>query len=55
MRLDELCVEDVVWVDEADGLRAATLQIEESKLIGLDCEWKPNYIKGSKPNKVIFF
>lgn len=52
LRLDELCVEDVVWVDEIDGLHTATCQIEESKLVGLDCEWKPNYIKGNKPNKV---
>lgn len=55
LRLDELGVEDVVWVDEITGLCNASKHIEECKVVGLDCEWKPNYEKGSKPNKVIFF
>ncbi|XP_050224551.1 uncharacterized protein LOC126674188 [Mercurialis annua] len=48
----ELAVEDITWVDEVDGLRSAVCHIERCKLVGLDCEWKPNYVKGSKPNKV---
>ncbi|GMN44000.1 hypothetical protein TIFTF001_013194 [Ficus carica] len=52
LNLDELVVEDIIWVDEVSALRNATCHIEGSKVVGLDCEWKPNYIKGSKPNKV---
>ncbi|XP_056165514.1 uncharacterized protein LOC115662825 isoform X2 [Syzygium oleosum] len=50
--LKELGVEDVFWVDRVDSLHTATCYIEESKVVGVDCEWKPNYVKGSKPNKV---
>ncbi|KAL2469103.1 Polynucleotidyl transferase [Forsythia ovata] len=52
LHLDELLIEDVIWVDEVNGLREATLYFEDCKIIGIDCEWKPNYEKGSKPNKV---
>ncbi|XVF57571.1 hypothetical protein PTKIN_Ptkin06aG0216300 [Pterospermum kingtungense] len=52
LNLNELVIEDIIWVDELTGLQKATCQIEGSKVVGLDCEWKPNYIKGSKPNKV---
>ncbi|RZC89012.1 hypothetical protein C5167_030705 [Papaver somniferum] len=52
LHLKELIVEDIKWVDEADGLLSATSYTEECKVIGVDCEWKPNYVKGSKPNKV---
>ncbi|KAJ1383486.1 Ribonuclease H-like superfamily [Sesbania bispinosa] len=52
LRLDELLVEDVIWVDEIEGLLDATCHIEGVKVVGVDCEWKPNYVKGSKPNKV---
>ncbi|XP_027162271.1 uncharacterized protein LOC113762854 [Coffea eugenioides] len=52
LHLDDLCIEDVVWVDEVDGLRDATFHLEEFKVVGLDSEWKPNYEKGSAPNKV---
>jgi hypothetical protein len=48
-----LAVENIIWVDEVDGLCAATSHIEGCKVVGLDCEWKPSYVKGSKPNKVI--
>lgn len=47
-----MAVENIIWVDEVDGLCAATSHIEGCKVVGLDCEWKPNYVKGSKPNKV---
>ncbi|KAJ1385608.1 Ribonuclease H-like superfamily [Sesbania bispinosa] len=50
--LDELLVEDIIWVDEVEGLLDATCHIEGVKVVGVDCEWKPNYVKGSKPNKV---
>ncbi|RDX91573.1 Exonuclease mut-7-like protein [Mucuna pruriens] len=52
LHLDELLVENIIWVDEVEGLLDATRHIEGFKVIGLDCEWKPNYVKGSKPNKV---
>ncbi|TYI46876.1 hypothetical protein E1A91_D13G134600v1 [Gossypium mustelinum] len=52
LNLNELGVEDIIWVDELNGLGKATCHIEGSKVVGLDCEWKPNYVKGSKPNKV---
>ena len=53
LHLNELAVEEIIWVDEVDGLRNATCHIEGCKVLGLDCEWKPNYEKGIKPNKVI--
>ncbi|CAA3007013.1 exonuclease mut-7 homolog isoform X2 [Olea europaea var. sylvestris] len=52
LHLDELLIEDVVWVDEVNGLLEATSYFEDCKIIGIDCEWKPNYEKGSKPSKV---
>ncbi|CAL1407621.1 unnamed protein product [Linum trigynum] len=52
LQLNELITKDIVWVDEVDGLHDATSHIEGCKVVGLDCEWKPNYQKGSKPNKV---
>lgn len=52
LQLNELDLEDIIWVDEVNGLRSATCHIEECKVVGIDCEWKPNYEKGSKPNKV---
>ena len=53
LNIDELVVEDIIWVDEVKALQNATCRIEERKVVGLDCEWKPNYVKGSKPNKVV--
>ncbi|XP_051197784.1 uncharacterized protein [Lolium perenne] len=50
--LKKLILEEIVWVDEINGLINATSYIEACKIIGVDCEWKPNYEKGSKPNKV---
>ncbi|XP_010528921.1 PREDICTED: uncharacterized protein LOC104805911 isoform X2 [Tarenaya hassleriana] len=50
--LNDLAVEDVNWVDEVDELRKATSYLEGCRVVGVDCEWKPNHIKGSKPNKV---
>ncbi|CAI9768922.1 unnamed protein product [Fraxinus pennsylvanica] len=52
LHLNELLIEDVIWVDEVIGLREATSYIEDCKIIGLDCEWKPTYEKGSKASKV---
>ncbi|GMH11339.1 hypothetical protein Nepgr_013180 [Nepenthes gracilis] len=52
LHLHELFVDDIIWVDEVDGLQNATHYIEGCKVVGIDCEWKPNYVKGSKPNKV---
>lgn len=52
LQLNDLAVEEVVWVDDVNGLREATSFLEGCKFVGLDCEWKPNYMNGSKPNKV---
>lgn len=52
LHLDELTREGIAWVDEVDSLHIATSYIEECKVVGIDCEWKPNYVKGHKPNKV---
>ena len=53
LNLSELLVEEIIWVGDVDALCKATCHIEGCKVVGIDCEWKPNYIKGSKPNKVI--
>lgn len=53
LQLDELSIKEVVWVDEMNSLLDATCDIEECKVVGIDCEWKPNYEKGSPPNKVL--
>ncbi|XP_065853369.1 uncharacterized protein [Euphorbia lathyris] len=52
LEFNEIVVGDIVWVDEVHALNDATCCIEGCKVVGLDCEWKPNYVKGSKPNKV---
>lgn len=49
---EKLMIEDIVWVDELHGLISATNYIEECTVVDIDSEWKPNYVKGSKPNKV---
>lgn len=53
LNLQELCIDDVLWVDEVNSLRDAISYFEKCKVVGIDCEWKPNYEKGSRPNKVI--
>lgn len=50
--LKKLVLEEIVWVDEINGLLNATSYIEACKIIGVDCEWKPNFEKGCRPNKV---
>ncbi|CAA0816769.1 Polynucleotidyl transferase- ribonuclease H-like superfamily protein [Striga hermonthica] len=52
LNLHELNIEDVCWVDEVNSLRDAISYFEECKVVGFDCEWKPNFVKGSKPSKV---
>ncbi|KAL3636956.1 hypothetical protein CASFOL_019255 [Castilleja foliolosa] len=52
LNLHELSIEDVCWVDEVNSLRDAINHFEECKVVGVDCEWKPNYEKGSRPSKV---
>ncbi|XP_031485793.1 uncharacterized protein LOC116254505 isoform X3 [Nymphaea colorata] len=49
---DLISMEDVIWVDTVDALLDATTCLEGKKVIGMDCEWRANYVKGSKPNKV---
>lgn len=52
LTINEFNIDNVLWIDEIDGLLSATNYIKGCKVIGVDCEWKPNYVKGSKPNKV---
>ncbi|KAK4768384.1 hypothetical protein SAY87_003525 [Trapa incisa] len=52
LNLAMLAVQEIVWIDDIERLHSATCHIESSKVIGIDCEWKPNYEKGSKPTKV---
>ncbi|KAF7805066.1 exonuclease mut-7-like protein isoform X1 [Senna tora] len=52
LHLDELFIEDIIWVDENKGLLDATSHIEGYEVVGVDSEWKPNHVKGSSPNKV---
>ncbi|KAL5565927.1 hypothetical protein UlMin_029091 [Ulmus minor] len=52
LNLKDLVVEDIIFVDDFEALRNATCHLEGCKVVGLDCEWKPNYVKGSRPNKV---
>jgi len=48
-----LPIENIICVDEVNGLRATTSHIEGYKIVGLDFEMKPNYVEDSKPNKVV--
>ncbi|RLN29260.1 hypothetical protein C2845_PM05G22560 [Panicum miliaceum] len=50
--LKKLDVQEIVWVDEINGLLNATSCIEACKIVGMDCEWRPNFEKYSKPSKV---
>ncbi|KAL9234948.1 hypothetical protein vseg_009758 [Gypsophila vaccaria] len=52
LRLHELFINEIIWVDGTDSLQTATSYIERCKVVGFDCEWEPNHIKSSKPNKV---
>ncbi|EPS66927.1 hypothetical protein M569_07843, partial [Genlisea aurea] len=52
LNLRELSIEDVFWVDEVDSLRDAVYYLKGCKVVGVDCEWKPNYEKGKAPSKV---
>lgn len=52
LHLKKLIRDDIIWVDNIDGLLTATIYIEGCEIIGIDCEWKPNYERGSRPNKV---
>lgn len=45
-------MDDIIWVDNIDGLLTATNYIEGCKIVGIDCEWKPNYERGSRLNRV---
>ncbi|MQM09323.1 hypothetical protein Taro_042189, partial [Colocasia esculenta] len=52
LHVKEFVLDDISWVDNMHGLRHAACYIQDCKVVGIDCEWKPNYVKGSKPNKV---
>ncbi|XP_057826819.1 uncharacterized protein LOC131038409 isoform X1 [Cryptomeria japonica] len=47
--------ENVIWwVDTIEELVNATnyFSSAEVELVGMDCEWKPNFVKGADPNQV---
>lgn len=54
LEVKEFILDDISWVDDIQGLHVATNHIKDCRVVGIDCEWKPNYEKGSKPSKVIF-
>ncbi|XP_078445398.1 polynucleotidyl transferase, ribonuclease H-like superfamily protein isoform X2 [Wolffia australiana] len=45
-------LDGITWVDDIQGLHGAMMQFRDLRVVGVDCEWKPNYEKGSKPSKV---
>lgn len=49
---DLVSEENVIWIDAIDGLVDATRHFAEVEVVGIDCEWRPNYMKGKGPNKV---
>ncbi|KAG6437458.1 hypothetical protein SASPL_102375 [Salvia splendens] len=53
LNLHKLCIEDVLWVDEVNSLREAINYFKNCKVVGVDCEWKPNYENGSRPSKIL--
>ncbi|GLJ10134.1 hypothetical protein SUGI_0122780 [Cryptomeria japonica] len=44
----------ICWVDTIEGLMDATSYFSsaEIEVVGIDCEWKPNYVRGQDPNQV---
>ncbi|KAF8387785.1 hypothetical protein HHK36_026440 [Tetracentron sinense] len=52
LHLKELILEDIIWVEEVAGLLSATSHIVGCKVVGIDCEWNPNYEKDGNPDKV---
>jgi len=53
LQLQDLVLEEnVIWIDAIDGLFDATRHFAEVEVVGIDCEWRPNYLKGKGPNKV---
>ncbi|XP_057856610.2 uncharacterized protein LOC131065979 isoform X1 [Cryptomeria japonica] len=49
---DFISEENVIWVDTVDELVSAAKYFTEVKVVGIDCEWRPNYMKGAGPSKV---
>ncbi|KAK1416245.1 hypothetical protein QVD17_32034 [Tagetes erecta] len=50
-----LTTDDIIWVDDPIGLKTATSLILNCREIGLDCEWKPSYEKGTMNKVRVFF
>ncbi|KAI5077304.1 hypothetical protein GOP47_0007128 [Adiantum capillus-veneris] len=47
-----MCKDNVYWIDTHEGLQFAERALFGVKLVGIDCEWKPDSIKGVRRNKV---
>lgn len=52
LELKDFCIEEVVWVDNENGLCDATCHIQKCKVVGLDSEWTRNSEKGRSQTKV---
>lgn len=44
--------ENVIWVETIAGLADASCHFSNTNIVGIDCEWRPNYIKEEKTSKV---
>ncbi|KAH9306065.1 hypothetical protein KI387_010469, partial [Taxus chinensis] len=57
LHLSDVIISDenvIWWVDTIEGLVDATnyFNSPEVKVVGIDCEWKPNCLRGEDPNQV---
>lgn len=53
MQLDSLIsVENIHWIDSPEGLSFAARYLSGVTIVGIDCEWKADRIKGFGRNKV---
>lgn len=49
---DFVSEENVIWVETIAGLAEASCHFSNTNIVGIDCEWRPNYFKEEKMNKV---
>lgn len=49
---DFVSEENVIWVETIAGLADASCHFSNINIVGIDCEWRPNYFKEEKTNKV---
>ncbi|MCO5550496.1 hypothetical protein L7F22_003983 [Adiantum nelumboides] len=53
LQLESVVSKDkIYWIDSHEGLQFAERALFGVKLVGIDCEWKPDSVRGASPNKV---